>query len=503
VKSRMLVAALPTLALLVAPSLADAATVAAVQEDDTGAKFVLVDDDDGAGDIDVELAADGTNPVIVVRSAGGMTAGPGCEKDDATGNVGCADAAGLAAVIVRGFGGNDSISLKLIADNVPPMAAGVAGGEGDDTLEARPDNRDVPQPETLMEGGNGNDTITSGNGSDELHGDAGNDTIQAFLGADAVFGGEGDDSVSGGTTGADRVDGGPGNDSIPDGGGDYSRIFKGAVMTISLDGAANDGEAGEGDNVTSVEKLVARGGAVTLIGDAGPNDFFAEAGAVTLRGLGGNDRLVSYDGDDTLDGGDGDDYLEAGFGNDVLDGGGGVDSFNADRTGDRGQFAVGNDDVRARDGNAEQISCGIGSGDKAQVDANDIVGADCESIDKPKDPEVVLVPGKPKITGKKTIRAIASKGLTITVSCPLACAVTGELRVGKKLARKLKLGKSRVLARGKRSTTGAGTAKVVVKVVKKARKRFRRLKRAKVTLVTKTVMAGKTTPTSRKLNLKR
>src|SRR5215217_8910988 len=117
----MLFAGLPFLALLAAPTLAQAATAAAVQTDGTGAKFVLIDDDDSAADIDVELAADGGNPVIVVRSAGGMTAGTGCEKEESTGNVGCADAAGVQAVVVRGFGGNDSISLRLIADGVAPM----------------------------------------------------------------------------------------------------------------------------------------------------------------------------------------------------------------------------------------------------------------------------------------------------------------------------------------------------------------------------------------------
>jgi hypothetical protein len=358
----------------------------------------------------------------------------------------------------------------------------------------------VPQAEVRIEGGNGNDQLEAGNGPDTLVGGPGNDTLQAWGGPDTLLGQDGDDSLDGGGAGAaDVLDGGPGFDSIPDAGGDYSRILKGATFAVSLDGVNNDGEAGEGDNVISVDRIVARGAVVTLIGDAGPNDFFAEAGSATLRGLGGDDKLVTYDGNDTIEGGDGNDFLEAGFGNDVLDGGAGVDSFNGDRTETNNVFAVGNDDVRARDGNAEQITCGLGTGDKAQVDGNDIVGSDCEAIDKPPTPG----PGKPRISGKRTIRAIAAKGLTVTVDCPAACNVTAELRVDKKTARKLKLGRSRVLARGKKAITKAGRAKVVVKVVRKARKRFKRMKRVTVTLKTKTTMAGKTTRTSRKLRLKR
>ena len=44
---------------------------------------------------------------------------------------------------------------------------------------------------------------------------------------------------------------------------------------------------------------------------------------------------------------------------------------------------------------------------------------------------------------------------------------------------------------------------MTLKVVRKASNRFRRLRRAKVTLTMKTTIAGKTTPTSRKLSLKR
>ncbi len=45
-------------------------------------------------------------------------------------------------------------------------------------------------------------------------------------------------------------------------------------------------------------------------------------------------------------------------------------------------IAIGNDQIRARDGNSEQVNCGIGA-DTAQVDASDVVDPSCESVDSP------------------------------------------------------------------------------------------------------------------------
>ena len=259
---------------------------------------------------------------------------------------------------------------------------------------------------------------------------------------------------------------------------------------MTNDGVANDGEPGEGDNVISVEKLYVVGAAVTVAGTNGRDDVFVDADSSTIRGLGGDDKLVAYDGNDTIEGGDGNDFLEGGFGNDVLDGGAGVDAFRGDRI-ESNVIAVGADQIRARDGNAEQIDCGIGP-DTAQVDASDVV-VGCESVDR--GPVVVVVdgmlppPGKPKVLSKLRVKRIASKGLVIQIACPAACTVAAELRVDKATARKLRLGRSRVLARGSKTLRAAGNAKVTLKVVRKARKRFKRLRKAKVTLVTRTKIA--------------
>ena len=210
--------------------------------------------------------------------------------------------------------------------------------------------------------------------------------MQSFAGPDVVRGEGGDDSVSAGkeepaTNAADVVDGGPGFDRIPEVDADYNRGFDDNVA-VSLDGQPNDGEAGEGDNVIAVEKIRVTADQATIVGSDANDDFFVEANGSTIKGLSGNDRLVAYDGNDTIEGGDGDDYLEGGFGNDVLTGGAGKDVFQGDRTETSGVFAVGNDQICARDGVAEQVSCGLGS-DTAQVDGSDVVDASCESVDRP------------------------------------------------------------------------------------------------------------------------
>ena len=317
--------------------------------------------------------------------------------------------------------------------------------------------------------------------------------MQGFEGADVLRGDGGDDSVSGGkeepeTNAADVVDGGPGVDSIPDVDADYNRGYDDDV-SVTLDGVANDGEAGENDNVIGVEKLLVSADTATIVGSDAAEEFTVDAHSSSAKGMGGNDRLIAWDGADTLEGGDGDDFLVGGFGNDVLDGGAGVDQFNGDRT-ETNVIAIGNDTIRARDGNGEQIDCGIGS-DTAQVDANDVVAATCESVDRSQvivpDP---LVPGDPALGGKKGIKAVARKGLLVTIACPAACTATGELRVSKKVARKLKLGKSRVLARGAGSAAAKGEVRLRLKIVSKARKRFKQQRSVKVTLRTSTAVSG-------------
>ena len=119
--------------------------------------------------------------------------------------------------------------------------------------------------------------------------------------------------------------------------------------------------------------------------DAGPgNDRIesidANSGGV-VEGGPGNDLVIGSSGDDRLNGGDGDDTIEGDRGNDVVDGGPGRDILLGDSSGDA--LAQGNDQLLARDGEQDSISCQFGS-DRVTADAVDVVEElACESVDRP------------------------------------------------------------------------------------------------------------------------
>lgn len=503
---KMLVVALPVvLALLVAPALASAATQVSVQQVQ-GLDVVVAVDDDSAAQIQTTRGIDaGTQqPFVAVQSAGGATAGNGCQPATAT-IVGCEG--DFDAIVVFGNGGSDTVTMTLITDGLPPLHGEAIGGAGNDTLRAPPDFRDVPQPETYIEGEGGDDTIVSGNGADELHGGDGNDTMQSFEGPDVVRGEGGDDSVSAGkeepdANAADVVDGGPGFDTIPDVDADYNRGLDDDV-SVTVDGQANDGEPSEGDNVIAVEKLRVVADQATIVGSDASDDFFVEANSSTIRGLGGNDRLVAYDGSDTIEGGDGDDYLEGGFGNDVLDGGAGVDQFMGDRI-ESDVIAIGNDQIRARDGASEQVNCGIGA-DTAQVDTSDVVDSSCESVDRP------VGPGSGSF-GADTLVALVLAAKRIPAQGPVAIRIsnrnnfpiTGEL--AGQTATRVSASARRTLIKLKTKPfrVGANARKTVkLKLPKPLRQALRHKRRLALRLTAKVKdPAGNSRTVTKKLTLK-
>jgi len=163
--------------------------------------------------------------------------------------------------------------------------------------------------------------FTAGAGNDLMDGGAGNDTFHEGSAAN----------------GADDMDGGTGSDTC-----DYSARTN--PVSVNLDGADNDGEAGEGDNCggvvdvldglpgdeegdpeagQDVENVQGGSGNDVLTGDDQANVLAGNAGNDTLSGNGGTDVLQGGDGDDTLDGGAGNDSLDGGAGTDVIDFGSG------------------------------------------------------------------------------------------------------------------------------------------------------------------------------------
>jgi Ca2+-binding RTX toxin-like protein len=142
---------------------------------------------------------------------------------------------------------------------------------------------------------------------------------QAMTVATRLFGEAGNDRLTGGG-GDDFLDGGIGSDTVSGGAGhdtaDYST--RTAPVSVSLNGTADDGEAGEGDNVgNDVEVLVGGSGDDQLAGNDGDNALLGNAGNDILGGGGGNDQLDGGAGNDMLAGGTGSDTLTGGDGNDT------------------------------------------------------------------------------------------------------------------------------------------------------------------------------------------
>jgi Ca2+-binding RTX toxin-like protein len=140
----------------------------------------------------------------------------------------------------------------------------------------------------VLTGGSGTDQFFPGVGNDRAIGNGGNDIFNADLPFD----------------GSDDFTGGAGVDTAA-----YNT--RAAALTITLDGVANDGFAGEGDNVRAdLENVFGGSGADNITGNASANEFRLGNGADTVRGLGGDDLLSATDGvagNDTVNGGAGTD----------------------------------------------------------------------------------------------------------------------------------------------------------------------------------------------------
>lgn len=269
-------------------------------------------------------------------------------------------------------------------DNVGADVEQLTGGPGDDTISGSSSQGGSLQGDVgndVLTGGSSNDSINGGNGNDTITGGAGNDSMSGGAGTDTLDGGPGDDDVNASTfDGADIYRGGPGNDRA-----NYANGASGP-LTITLDGVANDGVAGENDNVaTDIEDVVGGSFDDTITGSAAANELEGGAGNDVLKGLGGSDGLSGDRGRDNLDGG---------TGIDALSGGAGVDT------------------IRSRDASADDVLCG-GESDTAIVDVKDTLRA-CESVSS----GVVIVTSKVRVKAGR---------VTLALSCP---AIEGRSCVG-------------------------------------------------------------------------
>ena len=225
----------------------------------------------------------------------------------------------------------------------------MVGGGGADSLGGTAD-RDVVCGRggaDRIRGNGGHDVLLGGAGGDLLQGRTGSDLLNGGPGNDRAFGGAGADDLQGGP-GIDILGGGLGPDELSGGAGRDIVVYgqRGRSVRVSIGAGANDGVAGEGDDVhADVEAVQGGRGNDVLTGNGRSNRLF---------GGGGNDRLLGRGGSDVLVGGGGDDRLDA----------------------REGATAKGG---AAQAGSVDRVVCG-GGNDTALVDPVDVVDPDCENV---------------------------------------------------------------------------------------------------------------------------
>jgi myo-inositol-hexaphosphate 3-phosphohydrolase len=265
---------------------------------------------------------------------------------------GGATVSNVDTIDVAGAGGDEAVTIDLAGGALAPGATGESSGTseieltlalaaGADRLtvlgSASADKLRLGSMGVGLNGDSDGDVTTSGMESFRVAAAAGNDTVTAAGGNGtgtalaapvSMEGGAGTDTLTGGLA-ADALIGGDGTDTV---------LYTGlASVTITLDGLANDGAVGEGDNVgTDVERVTTGNGNDSITGNAAANLLKAAGGA---------------------------DVLNGGLGKDTLEGGGG------------------NDQLGARDGVADTVRCGAGV-DTVTADTVDSVSSECESVSR-------------------------------------------------------------------------------------------------------------------------
>jgi Ca2+-binding RTX toxin-like protein len=242
---------------------------------------------DGGGDVD---GGAGDDEIRVASGFFNLIGGPGADRLDATAAAGAsvsyADHAAGVAVRLNGLPDDGALAE---GDNVLGQVTGIIGGSGDDRLEAGPvasGLSGMDGADTLV-GSPERDTLHGGNGDDELHGEGGTDYLVGDPGADVLSGGADVDEVSYGGS---------------------------APLRLSIGDGANDGAAGEGDDIREdVEWLSGGFGDDLLIGDEDANRLIGHGGRDVLRGQGGADELIGWGDGDELDAGAGRDRVATRF----------------------------------------------------------------------------------------------------------------------------------------------------------------------------------------------
>jgi len=333
---------------------------------------------------------------------------------------------GTPRTSVRGQAGNDLLRGGPGPDEIDggEDADTLAGNDGDDELRAE---ASVPESTSAneLDGGNGSDTLEGGSGPDDLDGGPGSDEVDGEGGADLVAGGDGADILSGGVaddtllggagddtlgddlrtgvggessdSGNDQLDGGDGADTLRPGLGPESAASdddslsggpgrdlvtydrRPQPLSLSLDATANDGAAGERDNIRpDVERLAGGRDGDIVTGSPSADELDGGLGSDTVDGGTGNDAIdggAGDAGDDRLIGGDGLDTLTGNAGNDRLEGGADRDVIAGGGDADRADGGDGNDSITGGPGGDILLSGGAGD-DQINGSVPALVGED-------------------------------------------------------------------------------------------------------------------------------
>jgi len=217
--------------------------------------------------------------------------------------------------------------------------------------------------------GDGNDSFTAPAGSHARADDGpGNDTID--LSAATV-------SLAAAGMGADVLRGNApfGDTAI------ISYESRVAPVNLTLAGGADDGQAGEGDDVRGFNDIRMGSGNDTVVGTGANELVNGGAGTDTIDTAGGDDLVWPSPGGDSVNTGDGNDTvlsdgdggaatLQAGPGNDFIAAGGDGSVVFA---------GPGDDQIHAVGPTRQKIHCGSGF-DTVEASVNDVVSGDCEQV---------------------------------------------------------------------------------------------------------------------------
>ncbi len=462
----------------------------------------------GPGD---ELLHGGSGDDVIDGGAGEDTLDGGaiCEHDELHGG----DDADLllfkSTGSLFGDGGDDVIRFDGSWCGPPED---VGGGPGTDTLDLHflPVEVSISLDDVADDFGEGE----AGNVHSDVENVFASDAGASLIGspaANVLTGGNGDDLLAG-RGGADVLTGGGGVDVA-----DYSGLT--APLSLTLDGIANDGQAGENGSLAGVENLIGGAGPDTLLGNDGDNvldggpgadvigggdgldavDYFSRTDPVSvdLDGAAGDDGAAG-EGDtvgadvegafgglaaDTLVGNAADGFLAGAEGNDTISDPGGEDLLSGED---------GDDDVDSRDGVFDYVACDAGD-DQLFNDQWDHFDQ-CEYVNvlRPKPIVPENPPAQPPLPLRPTdrsgptsslkppkgqrLRQVRKHGLRLRVSCDEPCRLTAKLTALGKTRRALRRAGLRAagkpLARGRRPGMAMGERTVTLTLTGVGRKAF-------------------------------